>query len=495
MHTFRRRLGRALVSAVFVLGAVLLGFSWWILAYSGISTVDQILANMEGAGGDGAGGTLIVVSGVVGAVTVPLVIASVVLFAVRRINASAWKESLPARMSAAVSAATGIVLAAVPIGGIVAISTVLSLPQYVASIMSDQSLTDYYATATVTSTPSGTPPNLVIIYMESVEDALSDASIFERDMLAPIEAATDGWSSVTLTQPANGGWTLGGIVNTQCGFPLRMSDTSLVGDEINVVGRDVEEYLPRATCLGDVLEDQGYRSVFLGGANTSFAGKGDFLADHGYDTVLGRKQWIARGETELREDWGLSDRRLMARAKEMVTELHESGEPFNLTLLTLDTHPEDHVYAYCDVDSEQELTSIYECSMQQVASFVDYMDANGYLDDTVVVVMGDHLRLMGSNNSFRDQLEEIPDRTIFNRIWIPDGLDIAVNQIDQFSMFPTILEIMGFELENGRAGIGVSALEADPGAGTVRDLPDQVLDSLVQSRSQDFYDYMWDVEP
>ena len=486
-----RRVRRFLVSLLVVMGAVLFSLALWITNHFGTVTVDQVLVNIQGAGGEGSGGVGLVVSAIIWVLVVPILVSLLFLYILRKTNASNWKKSLPRLAQTGVSTAVVLLLAAIPVAGATSISSTLSLPQYVESLVSDQNIGDYYTAPTVISTPEGKPRNLVLIYMESAEQSLTDTSIFEKDMLAPIEEATQGWDSVILDQPAKEGWTLGGIVNTQCGFPLKMANTNLVGNAINMAGQDVASYLPGATCLGDVLEDQGYHSVYMGGANTDFAGKGTFLADHGYSDVLGRSYWIQQGETEMRSDWGLSDRRLMELAKEKVTELHDAGQPFNLTMLTLDTHPEDTVYPYCDVTTNQALTSIYDCSMQQVAGFVDYMKQQGYLDDTVVVLMGDHLRIMGSDNTFLDQLNNIPNRTIFNRIWSPDGVDLKVHEIDQFSMYPTILETLGYTVKDGRAGLGVSALETNPGSGTIRDLSPDLFHSLVQSRSQSFYDRMW----
>lgn len=490
----RKRFGRWTVSILFVIGAVLLGLSWWLMAFSGKVTIDQMVVNALGAGGEGAGGSKVVVSGIFWIAVVPLTLGPLLLTSIRKLLASDWKKSLPRFAEVGVTTALVGTLVAVPVGGAAAISSTLSIPEYIDSMTSDVSLSNYYTVPNVVATPEGEPTNLVLIYMESVEDALTDPDVFGADMLTPIEDATEGWDTITLTQPANGGWTLGGIINTQCGFPLRMANPALIGNEINNAGADVETYLPGATCLGDVLEAQGYTSVFMGGANPSFAGKGTFLANHGYGEVLGRPEWQERGETEFRKDWGLSDRRLMELAKDKVTELHEASEPFNLTLLTLDTHPDDHVYSYCDVTTENPLNSIYDCSMQQVAGFLDYMDEQGYLEDTMVVVMGDHLRLMGRNNTFVEQLEGIEGRTIFNRIWSPDGVEFAVDEIDQLSMYPTLLELLGYEIENGRAGVGVSALEDNPGPGSVRSLTQERMDELVLALSQDFYDDVWGVE-
>ncbi|QAB16803.1 hypothetical protein Leucomu_01630 [Leucobacter muris] len=173
---------------------------------------------------------------------------------------------------------------------------------------------------------------------------------------------------------------MAGIVSTQCGIPLRSGGAlgeNVDLNELGSEGNEVTSYLPNATCLGDVLAREGYRNVFMGGADADFAGKGAFFRSHGYDEVHDLQEWRAAGETEIRDDWGLSDRRLFERAREEVTRLHEGNQPFNLTLLTLDTHEGPRVYDYCSWDTEEAMTSITFCSMEQVAGFVDYLDETG----------------------------------------------------------------------------------------------------------------------
>src|SRR5690606_36536115 len=116
-----------------------------------------------------------------------------------------------------------------------------------------------------------------------------------------------------------------------------------------------------------------YRSVFLGGADASFASKRDFLESHGYDEVFDYNDWHKMGETQM-SPWGLSDGRLMEHAKAEVTRLHESDEPFHLTVLTVDAHAPAFIHEYCPIDSNDEtqrMAAAIECSMQQVAGFID----------------------------------------------------------------------------------------------------------------------------
>jgi phosphoglycerol transferase len=490
-HPWILKLLKVILSVFVVLGSILLGFSYWISQHFGVITIDQALINLQGAGGEGSGGS-IVMSAVMFGLVVPLLVSSAILFGVSRLSASKWRQRLSRIGQTALVVLITAILVAVPVAGASSFSHQVSLNEYLRAMRSGLDLNDFYAVPEIVGNPDEKPKNLVVVYMESVEQKLTDDSLFGKDMLAPLEQATTGWDSVDLHQPANGGWTLGGVVDTQCGLPLRMANAEIHGNALNTTGESLSSYLPGATCLGDVLQKQGYTSVFLGGASTKFAGKGTFLRDHGYSQVVGFDEWKKTGETEAWA-WGLSDRRLFVNAKTTIDRLESSSQPFMLTLLTLDTHPNDHVQPYCSVDTEKALSSIYRCSMDEVAGFVSYMHEQGYLDDTVVVLMGDHLRMVGEGDSFRNELASRTDRTIFNRIWSPNGIDIRTRSINQFDMYPTILETLGYQLKNHRAGIGVSALTDDAGTFTIKSLAQEAADSLVQSRSQDFYNRMWGV--
>ena len=485
-----------LLCALALVGAILLGTSLWVQHEFGITSVDQALINLEGAGQPGGGGAAVVVRGVFWGLVVPVVCVATVAG-----SALLWRRrSENSRISS-----VGIPLIAlgccvvIPVLGVAKSTTVFSLDDYVKSTRSTQSVGDYYvvpANPEVGYSADGVPLNLVLIYLESTEDAFRDTSIFEQNVFAPLDAVTEGWYSIpALQEYYGGGFTMSGIVSTQCGIPLRTGDVGARdGDAMNELGGNVASYLPGATCLGDVLQANGYEGVFMGGANGAFSGKSQFFLSHGYGESLGREEWEALGETEGRSDWGLSDRRLVELAKEKVTELHEGSQPFVLSLLTLDTHPAEYVLPYCEITTDVPYTSIYRCSMEQVASFVSYMEDQGYLEDTVVMIMGDHLRLAGSGDPLHGYLTDLEGRTIYNRIWSPQAVDIQITTIDQISVYPTILELLGVDLEGGRAGVGVSALTEEVDRGSIRALTPDDYQDLLRSRSASFYDEMWQTE-
>ena len=198
--------------------------------------------------------------------------------------------------------------------------------------------------------------NLVLLYAESLETAYSDEALFGRNLLTDIDSSTNDWESFAdFSQTFGTEWTMGGIVSSQCGIPLRpfaKFDKDILWGEMfgNLIGEKADRFLPRVTCLGDVLEKAGYTSVFLGGADEKFAGKGKFFRQHGYEEVVGKTNWKESGENVL-DGWGLHDDRLFRQAQLKLDELQASGQPFNLTILTVDMH---HPYGYINETCQTE---------------------------------------------------------------------------------------------------------------------------------------------
>ena len=297
---------------------------------------------------------------------------------------------------------------------------------------------------------------------------------------------------------------MAGIVSTQCGIPLRNQsliladgpDRRAAGDSANAFGEAVNQYLPGATCLGDVLEHEGYTNVYFGGADTNFAGKNNFLREHGFSKVSGLDQWKGEGADESDiSSWGLSDSVLIEKAKQEVSQLHASGEPFNFSMITLDTHEPGGVYASCGSDDEMPMKRALRCSTTAVADFLMFLEDQGYLDDTVVVVMGDHLKQTGSGTQYNDELMGADSRTIFYKVHSPN-VDVSFSREggDQLSVLATTLDLLGLTPSAGRAGLGVSLIGNYGVAGTALALAEDDYFALLDAPSADLYRYLWSGE-
>lgn len=296
--------------------------------------------------------------------------------------------------------------------------------------------------------------NLILVYVESLEETYADSQRFGADLLAPLRVV--GGQSLPAYRAAPGAtWTIAAMVGTQCGVPLASYTDWDFRD------RDGQRtFLAGATCLGDILKERGYRNVFMGGAHLTFAGKGRFLQDHGYQEAWGRDEWRAAGarrpgsaDPEL-GGWGLYDDALFARARDRLVQLHEAGQPFNLTLLTLDTHnPNGYQSPRCRGDRAARFTSIVGCTTRTVAEFVRFVREKGYLKDTALVIIGDHLAV---GNPVEDALRRTADRRVFNLFLGAEPFPPDVADAMTFDMFPTLLEATGMRTQDGRLGLGRS---------------------------------------
>lgn len=327
--------------------------------------------------------------------------------------------------------------------------TQLSAWSYIRSLQYTEFFSANYITPSAIQSPRH-KKNLVLIYVESMEQTYAEQGIFGTNLIEGLKV--DGVKSESIerfVQTPGTGWTMAGIVSSQCGVPLRpitMKDGNLSNEE-------VKTFMSNATCLGDVLKRAGYTSIFMGGAGLDFAGKGKFLLSHGYDEVYGKTDWREHGETQFNE-WGLYDDRLLANAKKKIDQLEAKGELYNLTLLTVDMHPPaGFVSDICKRHGAGDYQSIVVCTADMVGQLIRYMHQRGYTKNTDIVVIGDHLSMSAP---LEDRLKRAKERTIFNRFYTQTGLNKNRNTLYHYDLFPTILYILGFRFPENRLALGAS---------------------------------------
>ncbi len=335
----------------------------------------------------------------------------------------------------------------------------LNVPAYLTTLAGpDVFATMYVDPASVKLSPPPRYQNLLLIYVESLERTYENAEVFDRNLLAPLSPfEAEGRHFAHLRQTPGTGWTTASLVASQCGVPLKVFGLW----NKNRQGEHFEQFLPHATCMGDLLAQHGYRNVFLNGADLQFSGVGRFLSTHGYEERLGRQEWLSAGyRTQDMHTWGLPDDQLMLQAQRRLNELMSAGEPFNLTLLTIDTHgpagfrsqscrPRAAVWGFKDTVS---------CTASLVAGLLAHVREQGWEDRIKVVVVGDHLAM---ENPLSADLARAKDRSPFNLFWTPGKPGLTGRDIAYYDLFPSILEFLGFDVQGGRLGLGWNALGDD----------------------------------
>lgn len=259
------------------------------------------------------------------------------------------------------------------------------------------------------------PKNLILIYLESFSDVLTNNKDYPGltpnidQMKQDYFSFSNNFSSAYVT--------IEGIANSQCGTLMNMEseNNSLTTQSGRLIN------LP---CLGDVLKQAGYKQIFYGGADLEFAGKGAFLKEHGYDEIKGKEHWKKLTNVKLNQ-WGLTDPKLLEQAILKIKQIEKEEKPFNLTLLTLGTHIPGFMYEGCQpyVHEKEEITFLnaVHCTDYLLGKFISTLKQENLLENTVVYIQGDHTIFPTSEmkNVFGSQAL---DRRVFSLI-IDDELD------------------------------------------------------------------------
>ena len=304
------------------------------------------------------------------------------------------------------------------------------------------------------------PPNLLLLYLESVERTYADRERF-GDAYADLDAiGENGLVYEGVYQIDNTGWTMAGMIASQCGTPLMPA--GLLHDR---QFSPLETVVPGVDCLGDLLSEQGYRLTYMGGASTAFAGKGLFYHDHGFDTVLGREDLQPRlDDPDYLNNWGLYDDSLYDFTVEEIRRLNEEDGPWGLVNLSLNAHaPRGYPAQRCldrqgEFDGEDILYSV-ECIAWLARDLLERLESEALLDNTLVILVSDHLTMRVS--AWEQLIQSDRDNTF---MLLGPGIPVGreAREASMVDVFPTILEAMGFTIDWHRAGLGVSLLASEP---------------------------------
>ena len=298
--------------------------------------------------------------------------------------------------------------------------------------------------------------NLIYLYVESLELNYLDETIFPglTPQLQRLRKEATEFSGVSEAWGTS--WTIAGMVGSQCGIPLISPGE---GNSASGAG----QFLPKATCLGDILKRQGYSLHYMGGAALSFAGKGLFYRDHGFERIDGVDELLAETpNSDYRNWWGLYDDTLYPLLTKRIKQLASAPQPFALFGLTLDTHhPKGHVSSSCEDspyrDGSNPILNAVHCADQLISKFVATLKNNDLLSNTILVIASDHLALP---NTATAQLKLLPRK---NLVLVFDNALPAQNVTKlgtTLDISPTLLNLLGSEVKG--LGFGRDLLAEEP---------------------------------
>lgn len=306
--------------------------------------------------------------------------------------------------------------------------------------------------------------NLIYIFLESMETTYSDVDdggAFDENVIPELTEIAQTNEDFSGADPKlNGGYSLAGTTWTMAAMFAQTSGLPL---NISISANDMDtqdSFFPGVTTLGDILSDAGYTQTLLIGSEAQFGGRKLYFQEHGNYEMEDYSYAIENGliPSDYKVWWGYEDQKLFEFAKEKLLQLSQGDEPFNLTMLTVDTHFEDgYVCEQCPTEYDTQYSNVMACSSRQVGEFLKWIQQQDFYENTTIVISGDHPTMDSDYCAEIDQ-EGNYDRRVFTAY-----INAAAYAQDQqertystFDNFPTTLAALGVQIDGDRLGLGTN---------------------------------------
>ena len=355
------------------------------------------------------------------------------------------------------------------IAGLSFFTIMLNIPQYVSDTLTKSSFIEENY-----SDPRNVPlkfpekkRNLIYIFLESLENTFAETNAggpitdnFMPELTALAQENINFSNDNDLGGPmtsTGATWTAAAMVTQTSGMIVQvpLGATNYGGDD---------PYMPGVVSIGEILAENGYSNTLLVGSNADFADRDDYFQDHGNYNIIDTESLKAEGrlEEDYRVWWGFEDEKLFAYAKEELTHLARSDQPFNFTMLTCDTHfPDGYVCQLCGEDYEEQYPNVVRCSSRQVSAFIEWVKEQPFYENTTIVLCGDHLTM---DPDYMQDVSENYTRTIYNCFINAAAEPVMAKDrlFGTYDMYPTTLAAMGVSIKGNRLGLGTNLFSSLP---------------------------------
>lgn len=357
-------------------------------------------------------------------------------------------------------------LVLIEIGCICGRAKMVGIPEFIKSVSERSTMfeEEYVHPDTVDIIFPDKKRNLIVLYLESMEStyfSIEEGGGKKENLIPELtQLAVDNISFSDSELLGGGynislcGWTMAALLGTTSGVPYKLP----------IGGNDAGEYaefLPGLITLGDILLDNGYDNYFLCGSDAGFAGRKLYFEEHGNYSIYDYNTAVEEGivPPDYYEFWGIEDCKLYDIAKTELSRIATEDKPFNYTMLTVDTHHSDgYECELCQDEHGNQYANAISCASRQAMEFIAWISEQEWYENTSIVVIGDHLSM---NGTFWDDLPSGYDRKVYNcfiNVDVNNGTGSIRTKNRGFSaldMFPTILSVVGVEIEGDRLGLGV----------------------------------------
>ena len=315
--------------------------------------------------------------------------------------------------------------------------------------------------------------NLIYIFLESMEVSYADKAsggLFDVNYIPRLtkisqenenfsgsdKTILDGGNSLKYTT-----WTMGGMFAATSGLPLKIP-LELKGVGTNFMNTQTS-FFSDLVCMGDILAEQGYNMEMSFGSDATFGGRRLCFSEHGGYDFYDWKYYTTNGPlpSDYKVWWGFEDEKLFEFAKERLTELGSQDEPFDYTMLTVDTHyPNGYVCELCGDEYDEQYANVIRCSDNQVADFVEWCQQQPWYENTTIILSGDHPTM---NKEFCASASYDYQRKCYtayiNAAVTPERDDYR--EYATIDNFPTSLAAIGATIEGNRLVLGTNLFSSE----------------------------------
>ncbi|MNO62272.1 Lipoteichoic acid synthase 1 [compost metagenome] len=282
----------------------------------------------------------------------------------------------------------------------------------------------------------GSARNLLVITLEGIPGAYLQPnrqalnSRFNDDLMPKLSK----WAERGMNTPdyvLHTHQTIRGLYAMLCGDYDKLANGTPKGVEL------LTQNERNQACLPAQLRQAGFTTHYLQGAGLRFMAKDRIMPHIGFDAVHGQ-EWFAN-KNYLDFPWGKDDRAFFEGALGYVGQLQKQDKPWMLTLLTVGTHqpysaPAEYLERF---DTPKQAAVAY--LDDAVGAFLDNLERQGVLKDTLVVVTSDEshgidgVRLASSwgfNLTLAPEQTQLP--TIKRGTY--GHIDLATSLLDYFAL-------------------------------------------------------------
>lgn len=335
--------------------------------------------------------------------------------------------------------------------------------------------------------------NLLVIQVESLESFIIGKEVNGQN-ITPVmdDLISKGLYFPNIYEQVNEGTSSDAdlMINTSM-FPVRRGSTFFryPGNTYN--------------SLPNLLEEKNYSTIAIHPDKGSFWNYVNGLTGIGFDKFV---DFFSFDENSEMMGLGLSDESYFTQVVPMIKELKEPYYAFTVTLTShgpFDSIPEEKKVLGLDEELDKNEMGGYFESIKytdtQIGEFLKKLDSEGLLDNTVVVIEGDHTGVHKYYNSSIEKLSNKEDWYLDNGhhtvpfiIWSKDmtegkTFDVKGGQVD---IMPTLLYLLGVENEKYiNTALGRNLLNTNKSFAALTNL-DVVGDNLTEEEKEMYKNIM-----